>query len=263
MRKSVATAIVLAWLSAMAPFADVHAQGLADYGIVLMHGKQGGPGSKNITALAAALRSQGAKVAMPEMPWSRNRMYNANYEQAIAEIDRAVAQLKAQGAQRIVVAGQSFGANAAIGYGARRGGLAAVIALAPGHTPDRPGFQKSIGDAVARAKQLVGEGKGDTPTSFADVNQGQSFNVMATPKIYLSFFDPTGPAVMPQNAAAMKPVPFLWVIGRSDLLYAAGREYAFNKGAKHPKSRYLEVNAGHFNTADVATAEVIAWLKSL
>jgi dienelactone hydrolase len=48
------------------------------------------------------------------------------------EIDRAVAQRKAQGATKIVAAGQSFGTNAAIGNAARRDGLAAVVVLAPG-----------------------------------------------------------------------------------------------------------------------------------
>jgi hypothetical protein len=61
----------------------------------------------------------------------------------------------------------------------------------------------------------------------------------------------------------MKPVPFLWVIGREDSLFAAGRDYAFNRAPKHPKSKYLEVNARHENTADVAKGEVVAWLKSL
>jgi dienelactone hydrolase len=63
------------------------------------------------------------------------------------EIDRAVARLKSQGAKKIVVAGQSFGANAAIGYGARRDGLAAIMAIAPGHVPERPMFAKRVASA--------------------------------------------------------------------------------------------------------------------
>jgi hypothetical protein len=68
---------------------------------------------------------------------------------------------------------------------------------------------------------------------------------------------------MPKNAAAMKPVPFLWVIGRDDPLLSAGADYAFNRAPKNQKSKYLVVNARHENTPDMAKPEVVAWLKSL
>ena len=161
------------------------------------------------------------------------------------------------------MAGQSLGANAAIGYAARRGSrLAGVIALAPGHTPERmrrPEFVK----AVADASQLVASGKGNATSAFPDFNQGQMFQTTATAAAYLSFFDPNGPAVIPRNAAAMPAIPFLWVIGRSDGLAQAGSGYAFDKAPKNPKSKYVEINAGHFDTPDAARQEVIRWLKAL
>jgi dienelactone hydrolase len=254
--------LVLATLVGAPNTAVTQTQNLDGVGVVLMHGKGGAPGDF-IASTAQALQAAGAKVVMPQMPWARARMYDVTYEQAMAEIDRAVAQLKAQGASKIVVAGQSFGANASIGYAARRGGVAAVIALAPGHTPERPFFAKYTAPGVAKAKQLVTDGKGDLPDRFPDMNQGKTFEVRATAKVYLSYFDPNGPAGMPKNAAAMKPVPFLWVIGREDSLIEAGAEYAFNRAPKHSKSKYLVVNAGHANTPDVAKAELVAWLKSL
>jgi dienelactone hydrolase len=235
---------------------------LNGFGIVLMHGKGGGPGGL-IGSTAAALQAAGAKVVMPEMPWSRSRMYDAAYEQAMAEIDQAVAQLKAQGASRIVVAGQSFGANAAIGYAARRSGLSAVVALAPGHVPERPMFAQRVAPSLAKARQLIADGKGDQPGTFSDQNQAVLSDVRATPKVYVSYFDPNGPAPMPKNAAAMKPVPFLWVIGRDDPLFAQGEGYAFNRAPKTPHNKYLVVNARHENTPDVAKADVVVWLKSL
>jgi dienelactone hydrolase len=242
--------------------AQAQGANLSGVGVVLMHGKGGAPGGF-IGSTAAALQAAGAKVVMPEMPWSRARMYDVTYEQAMAEIDKAVVQLKAQGATKIVVAGQSFGANAAIGYAARREGLAAVVALAPGHVPERPFFAQRVASAVAKAKQLVAEGKGDAPGIFPDQNQAKLFDVRASAKVYVSYFDPDGPAPMPRNAAAMKPVPFLWVIGREDPLFSAGADYAFNRAPKHPKSRYLVVNARHENTPDVAKGEVVVWLGAL
>jgi hypothetical protein len=117
--------------------------------------------------------------------------------------------------------------------------------------------------AVAKAKQLIAEGKGDLPSSFPDMNQGKTFDVRATPKVYVSYFDPNGPAPMPRNAAAMKAVPFLWVIGRDDPLFSAGPTYAFDRAPRHPKSKYLEVNARHENTPDVAKDQIVVWLKTL
>jgi pimeloyl-ACP methyl ester carboxylesterase len=237
-------------------------QNLNGFGVVLMHGKGGAPGGL-VATTAAALEAAGAKVVMPQMPWARARMYDASYDQAMAEIDRAVAQLKSQGANRFVIAGQSFGANAAIGYAARRDGVAAVVALAAGHVPERPIFAQRSAPGVAKAKQLIAEGKGDSPVSFPDMNQGKTFDVRATPKVYLSYFDPVGPAPMPSNAAKMKAVPFLWVIGRDDPLLSAGPAYAFDRAPRHAKSKYLEVNARHENTPDVSKDQVVAWLKSL
>ena len=58
------------------------------------------------------------------MPWSARRIYDATYDQAMDEIDASVEKLKKAGAKKIAVIGHSLGANAAIGYAARRKGLA-------------------------------------------------------------------------------------------------------------------------------------------
>ena len=68
---------------------------------------------------------------------------------------------------------------------------------------------------------------------------------------------------MPKNAAAMPPVPFLWVAGMFDPIDARGRDYAYTFAAKNPKSRYVEVFAGHMLTPLAARKQVIDWLKSL
>jgi pimeloyl-ACP methyl ester carboxylesterase len=266
-RRLVIAALAAAWVTAgLTAMAVAQSGALAGLGIVLLHGKGGQPGGL-IDSLAAALKAEGAIVIMPRMPWSggggRPETYSASYEQSLDEIGRAVAQLREKGAKRIVVAGHSLGANGAIGYAARNGSdLAAVIALAAGHTPERMKRPELIA-GLASARQLVAAGKGSASVMLPDLNVGQTFNVKVTPKTYLSYFDPDGPAVIPRNAAAMPAIPFLWVIGRKDPLAAAGPGYAFNKAAKNPKSRYVEVNADHKDTPDAARAEVIAWLKAL
>ncbi len=261
-----AIAVVLAWTAVGGAGGVVAAERLDGFGIVLMHGKGGQPGGP-LSSLASALEAAGARVIMPSMAWSGKKgvpdAYDTPYEQALDEITRTIARLKEKGARQVVVAGQSLGANAAMAYAARQGaGLAAVVAIAPGHTPERVA-RRDIVTAREQAGALVAAGKGDARGNYPDFNQGQFFDVSSLAAAYLSYFDPAGPAVIPVNAAAMPSLPFLWVIGRKDPLYPAGPGYAYDKVPPHGKSRYLEIDAGHFDAPAVGRAEIVAWLQSL
>ena len=182
------------------------------------------------------------------------------------EIDKYVAELKSKGAKKIVVGGHSVGANAAIGYGARRNGLAGILAIAPGHIPEVRGFQSRMDHDYKRAGKLVDEGKGDKFGHFKDFNQGRSSEVNAKAKDYLSWYDPEGPAVMPKNAANLKPgTALMWVIGEKDamLRFGRGKNYAFDRAPVHPKSNYIVVRGGHRVTPQKGEDEIIKWLKGL
>jgi len=233
-----------------------------DLGVVFIHGKGVWAGAFD-GGLVKLLHEAGAKVATPEMPWSFRRLYGGTYADAMAEIDAAVADLKAQGATQIVIVGHSLGANAAIGYAARHGPLAAVVAISPGHLPEVDGLRSRTRDARIEAAQLVAAGQGDVRRHFPDMIQGIPTFASATPRAYLSMFDPNGPAVIPKNAAAMPPIPFLWVVGMFDPIARRGPDYAYTLAAKNPKSRYLEVFAGHLSTPTVARTAIVRWLKGL
>lgn len=259
----VARAVAILAAVLLAPnFAGVAlAANLQGFGIVYLHGKAAWPGALN-GGILSSLEDEGALVAAPEMPWSFHRRYAATYDQAMSEIDAAVAGLKAKGASRIVVIGHSLGANAAIGYGARHPELAGIAALAPGHLPETEPLRSFVHDAVARAKQLIAAGQGNVPETFPDMAQGIPLTTTATPVVYLSMFDPDGPAVIPKNTAAMGMVPLLWVVGKLDPIDRRGPEYAFN-AAKNPKNKYIEVFAGHLTTPLVARKQVVEWINSL
>ena len=242
------------------------AERLERFGVVLIHGKGGQPGGP-IASLASGLEGAGARVIMPKMARSGSKgipdAYDTPYEQALDEITRAIERLKALGSSRIVVAGQSLGGNAAMAYAARHGAdLAAVIAIAPGHTPDRVG-RREIGVARVKAAELVAAGKGDVRGTYPDFNHGDVFEVSGRADAYLSFFDPSGPAVMPASAAAMPAVPFLWVIGRKDPLHPAGPAYAYDKAPFHALSRFVELDAGHIDAPSVGRRDIVKWLQSL
>jgi pimeloyl-ACP methyl ester carboxylesterase len=255
---------VLAALAVLAPPRAAGAENadLHGFGIVYLHGKGAWPGALD-GGILDALKAEGALIAKPEMPWSFNRRYAATFDGAMAEIDAVVAALKAQGATRIVIVGHSLGANAAIGYAARHHDLAGVVALAPGHLPEAEGMRSFVSEAVARAKELVANGQGDVSQSFPDMAQGIPLIAHATPVVYLSLFDPDGPAVIPKNIAAIGPVPLLWVVGKLDPIDSRGPDYAFDAAPKNPKNKYIEVFAGHLTTPLAARKQVVDWINSL
>src|SRR5215475_14385860 len=94
----------LLWLAlALAPVAMMPARagGLQGTGVVFLHGKGVWTGAFD-GGIPSALEAEGALVASPEMPWSLGRIYVATYDEAMREIDAAVAGLKGKGATRIV-----------------------------------------------------------------------------------------------------------------------------------------------------------------
>ena len=59
-----------------------------EVGVVLLHGKGGSP-SGYVRELAVALQSKGHPVSAPAMPWAKDRIYDASFEEALGEIDRS------------------------------------------------------------------------------------------------------------------------------------------------------------------------------
>lgn len=222
------------------------AKDLKGWGIVVMHGKGGKP--TQMSSISSALAGAGALVATPTMSWSSGYK---TYSTTLDEVAGHISSLRAKGATRIALLGQSLGANVALGYGAQRGGVEAVIAMAPGHFPER--FASKSAESLARAKQAVAAGKGNETGSYYDTNQGKEFDIRTTAAAYVSFFDPDGPAVMSRNAANLKVKNLLWIVGAPD-----ANAVAVAKGGK-----VVTVSGGHFDTPKVSAPQVVEWLQSL
>ncbi len=235
-------------------------------GVIIMHGKWGtGLPNSPVGILAAALSKEGIIALTPDMPWSKTRLYAKDYEETMAEIDKAVVTLKSKGATKIVVGGHSIGANTAIGYGARRDGLAAILAIAPGHLPEGSDWKGKFAADVAKARKAVNAGDGEKKDKFQDINQGKKKTLNIPARIYLSWFAPDGPSIMPVNAANLKPgTPLLWLTGDKDGLHKReGKSYAFDKVPAHAKNAYIVVSSGHGDAPKKGVKEIIKWLKSL
>ena len=105
-------------------------------GVLFLHGKNpGGPQSPQYAPVVAAMEKQGWLVALPDMPWSRNRYLQGHWDGAMAEIAQHVKSLQDKGATRIVLMGHSMGVPAAMSHAARGGTAHALVLLAPGHVP--------------------------------------------------------------------------------------------------------------------------------
>lgn len=238
----------------------------ARVGIVILHGKLAPPNHKFISPLTSALERAGIQVSNPEMPWSKSRQYNKDYAEAIAELEGAVAELKKKGAEKIFVAGHSFGANIALNY-ATQSKIDGVLALAPGQIPQHPDFAKFVKEDLAKAKKLVGEGKGDETQRFADVdlNKGGTFTTVMSSKNYVSYFDPDGSANMEMSAAAIKPgTPLLVVTASRELSPLKDvSDKIFARAPSHPGSKYLIIDSTHVEVPTDAAREIVAWIKAV
>lgn len=256
MRVSIVISTLLCAVLLMAASA---AQAADKIGVLLMHGKQGAP-DKAITTLLSQLESAGFPVEAPEMCWSKRRIYDRTYEECLAELDVAATKLRERGATALVVAGHSLGGNGALWYGVNRP-VKGVVSLAGAHSPEFLQSRPDIAESLAKAKTMVAEGRGAETANFNEANAGWNFTVSTQARIYRSFFDPEGAAVMPANAARLK-VPLLWVAGDRDKTQKSARG-VFGKAPANPLNRFVSISADHMDTPDGAGPIVVEWVKAL
>ncbi len=228
-------------------------------GVVMLHGKHGRP--TQLQQLGDILTTAGFAVERPEMCWSAARIYDRSYLDCLADVDSAVAKVKANGATAIVVLGMSLGGNGALGFGARRPGLKGVIALAPASEPERLRRRPDVARSVAEAEALVAAGKGDERRTFTDLNNGDELPVTTTAAIFLSFLGKDSPASMPANAAGLT-APLLIVSGSKDPSQSDA-DRIFASAPRNPGNKHVTVDSDHIGTPAAAADAVVAWLKAL
>jgi predicted esterase len=227
-------------------------------GIVIMHGKGGSP-NKFVDELAGELKKKGYEVANLEMPWSGNRDYDVDTTAADAEIDKAIASLRAAGAQKIFVSGHSQGGAYALHYGATHE-IDGVAAIVPGGNPDSRLFREKLGASVRKAKKLVAAGKGDEKVNLQDYEGSRGANtIRTTPNIYLTWFS-SDSAMNYRNAVRhmSKKMPVLWVESTRD--YPGLRKYNLEVVDELPRNalnQLVEPEADHLG-APTASIDIVA-----
>lgn len=236
-------------------------------GVVLMHGKQSNYRVAGLQDVASKAQGAGMKALVPEMPWAGAgwEKISVTPEQVFGLIDGYAAQLRGQGATRIVVGGSSLGANMALAYAVARQNVAGVVMAAPGHSPGlHYRTNPSIKEAIDKAGGMVHAGQGAQPFTGPDDNQGSSMRVTTTAATYFGWMNPRGAASMPAQAPNLPAtIPLMLIIGTKDPAYRSAEETIYKPAAKNPYSKYLVVEAEHRNTDHAASARIVEWIKGL
>lgn len=235
----------------------------AQVGVVVMHGKGGNPG-KYVNGLANELEQAGFLVANLEMPWSARRHYDVDMNGAANEITAALAALRAQGAQKVFVAGHSQGGLFALYFGGRHA-VDGLIAIAPGGQVDADAFVQALGQHVSAAKAMVDAGRGDETASFGDFEGSRGTNSVATTAaIYLNWFDPNGAHTTRAFKDVKAGIPVLYVGPKQDYPGLISSKRAnFGSLPQHPLTRLYEPDSNHLNAPSAAAGEIVQWIKQV
>lgn len=230
-------------------------------GIVIMHGKGGSP-TRLVSDLASSLESDGYLVANLEMPWSGSRNYDVSVSDGVKEVETAFAFLRSKGAKNVFVAGHSQGGLFALYLGGKVP-MDGVITIAPGGNVGSSVFREKLGGHIARARNLVAEGKGDEKTQLADYEGAKgTYSIVTTPNIYLGWFDPEG--AMNQSNAAQNVglgVPVLYVGPTRDYpnLVRIKRQM-FAALPVNPLHKLYEPDASHLESPSASREEIVRWI---
>jgi pimeloyl-ACP methyl ester carboxylesterase len=229
-----------------------------EVGLVMMQGKWGRPPGP----IAKKLEGEGYQVVSPEMPWSRNRNYDATYEQNIEDIHQLVQQLRLEGSKLVILGGLSFGANAVLAYLSKYQDIDGVMIFSPGHLPERFYVRGLTSASVDHARALLQSGQANMGFSFTDYNQGRNREMSSTVSIYLSYFDPNSLANMPKSASLLsKSIPVFCVMSSAE--QSLGKDYFFSKLPNHPLSKYIESTSTHMGAPEATFNEALSFIQSV
>ena len=215
--------------------------------------------------LTIDLYEEGYLVESPICAWSKIKKYSLPVDEALQQcISPRIDRLKNKGAKKIVVLGKSLGANMAIRAGVVIDGIDAIIAMAPGHRPEKPFIMKKHSADVEHARDKVKDGKGDVFFDYTDNNQGKEKSLEVRAANFLSWFDPNGKAVMGTNAPKIKNgVPFLWIAGSDDRISDGTGKGIYGAVPNNTLSKFILVDGGHGDVRENGRGKIIEWLKGL
>jgi esterase/lipase len=232
-------------------------------GIVIMHGKGGTP-SGWVAPLANYLHDNGYAVENIEMPWSGRRDYDVDVAHADQEIVAAVERLRANGANKVFVAGHSQG-GAYVLYWGRHHASDGIIAISPG-SGISGNAQDEIEKSLGRARELVAQGKGQDKGRFMDHEKTKGFYpVITTANAYLEWFSPGGPMNMMRSIRGWNAdVPLLLISATGDgepLTRRVNELYAILP--PNPHNHFYLASGSHYQAPFASAKEILRWMQEV
>jgi pimeloyl-ACP methyl ester carboxylesterase len=218
-----------------------------------------------VNSLASALEAKGVAVANIEMPWSGRRDYDVGVKQAEQEVLASLQNLRDKGAKKLFVAGHSQGGIFALHFGAQHA-VDGVVAIAPGGNVGGSVFQEQLREPLARARQLVAEGKGTEKARLADFEGSKGgYPVTTTPVNYLEWFEADGAMNQVKSSRAMKPAtPVLYVAPTRDYPgLQKVKQQMFSALPANPLTKLIEPSASHLEAPGAAAQEIFAWMQEV
>jgi len=252
---------VIAALAASAPaLARTQAPAAQErIGIVLLHGI--GATGASMEPLAARWRAQGWQVVTPDLPYGGPAAFSRPVAEGERVVREALQRLRREGAQKLVLAGFSIGGFFAA-HVASRERVDALVAIAPNGGAD----MKRLEDEVARARQLIAQGRGDQPTPMKDaaVVGTERYDLPgAVPSAWLTWFDPAGTMNWQRVWRALPSgVPVFLVVPTRDLENLRRVKQALWEGLPpHPGHRLYEPRSDHLGAPLASADEAVRWLR--
>lgn len=135
----------------------------------------------------------------------------------------------------------------------------------PGGAVDAKVFITNLGPHVARARQMVAEGRAGEKAEFADYEGSRGTSpVVTTAAAYLSWFDPDGALTSRAFRQVQAGVPVLYVSAKRDYPgLLKFRDQLFAAIPPHPLKRMPEIDSDHLNAPGPAAPEVIRWIREV
>lgn len=220
--------------------------------------------NNKVGLLAIDLYEDGFLIESPHCAWSKRKKYSDPVDIALSKcVSPRINILKNRGAEKIVVLGNSLGANAAIRAGVFIDGIDAIVAMAPGHTPEGERIRDRLDADIRDAKEKINSGNGKKKIEFEDFNQGQKKLLEVSAENFLSWFDPEGKAVMGLNAPKIKAgTAFLWIAGEDDIISDGTGKSIYDSAPPNPKSKFIHVEGGHRDVRKFGKEIIINWLNT-
>jgi len=232
--------------------------------VILMHGKWSSTTTPALRLLEKKLLSENYQVEKPHMPWSRQRKYDQTYHDALTDLSNKIKKYKQQGIERIILMGHSMGANACFAYQAEYNDADAIVALAPGHSPEHYILNNTRHEyLIKKVESKINNNLNKELIKFEDINCSRKRTFELEAEIFYSYFNPQGLGNMVKSASRIKKsIPVLYIEGATDHV-KIGPDYVFSKLPYHQYNRYKILKSNHANTPEVSKDIIVEWLNSL